>query len=529
MLFTRDRIRRLRAIGRRDALMTRLLAERAIDSAGLRPAGLPASAIVCVRRIRVAAARRAAGDLRPWMPDARAQVADALRMGARPLASPPPANAAAIVFMDEAELLASLVHDYARGHGDAWWWRALLGSPPTDALLRDLLIEAAPIVPAAVDLLERRGGAPDLGAALPPPACGRAIEAVAVAFGVARPQAGRGPDHDCGPAQSIAATPEPGAIREALRAARLRDVDRLEPVQRALIGAALLLHRAPALARAPGVFAAVLRTLERSAGPPIEPGVSGFLDSRGSRGGPARAVEPLVPSPPGHGRSRARDERDADTRATDRNEATPSPTPSGDRLPARVQAEDARALDVRTAVHAAAVRDAGTDRNHEAVEPVAIETVASACAGVLYLVNVAIRGGLYADFTEPASTGALDIPMGDFLALAGERICGAALRDDKAWGILSTLSGRSTEEPRGVLDDGTFEALRRTAAFALDMAPDDALGLLCCRPGRIVLTPTRLDAFFALETHPLSIRMGGLDRNPGWVPAAGRFMEFVYE
>ena len=49
------------------------------------------------------------------------------------------------------------------------------------------------------------------------------------------------------------------------------------------------------------------------------------------------------------------------------------------------------------------------------------------------------------------------------------------------------------------------------------------------QPGRIEMTPTRVDAYFALTGHPIEIRMTGLDRNPGWVPAAGRIFAFHYE
>jgi len=38
-----------------------------------------------------------------------------------------------------------------------------------------------------------------------------------------------------------------------------------------------------------------------------------------------------------------------------------------------------------------------------------------------------------------------------------------------------------------------------------------------------------LDLFFELSEHPLEIRLAGLDRDPGWVPAAGRFVRFHYQ
>jgi len=43
------------------------------------------------------------------------------------------------------------------------------------------------------------------------------------------------------------------------------------------------------------------------------------------------------------------------------------------------------------------------------------------------------------------------------------------------------------------------------------------------------VTPSRLDLHFSLAGHPLEIRLAGLDRDPGWVPAAGRTIAFHYE
>jgi hypothetical protein len=62
-----------------------------------------------------------------------------------------------------------------------------------------------------------------------------------------------------------------------------------------------------------------------------------------------------------------------------------------------------------------------------------------------------------------------------------------------------------------------------------DRGTGGALAFLCRRPGRITLTPVRLRAEFALADHPLAIRVAGLDRDPGWVPALGRVVEFSYE
>ena len=53
--------------------------------------------------------------------------------------------------------------------------------------------------------------------------------------------------------------------------------------------------------------------------------------------------------------------------------------------------------------------------------------------------------------------------------------------------------------------------------------------LLCRRRARVMMSDSRLDAVFSLQSHPVEIRMSGLDRDPGWVPAAGRYIAFHFE
>jgi hypothetical protein len=57
----------------------------------------------------------------------------------------------------------------------------------------------------------------------------------------------------------------------------------------------------------------------------------------------------------------------------------------------------------------------------------------------------------------------------------------------------------------------------------------DAVALLCRRPARVTLTLTHVDVTFALDHHPIELRMAGLDRDLGWIPAAGRYVAFHFE
>jgi hypothetical protein len=73
--------------------------------------------------------------------------------------------------------------------------------------------------------------------------------------------------------------------------------------------------------------------------------------------------------------------------------------------------------------------------------------------------------------------------------------------------------------------------LRARLARALGFPPRsaEALKVLLNEPARIVTTATQVSVFFSLAQHPLQIRLAGLDRDPGWVPAAGKNVLFFYD
>jgi hypothetical protein len=158
--------------------------------------------------------------------------------------------------------------------------------------------------------------------------------------------------------------------------------------------------------------------------------------------------------------------------------------------------------------------------------------------GVFYLINLALFLGLYGDFTCPAHPG-LELPIWDFLALLGERLAGEALRADPVWELLARLAGRGPDEspghdfaPPGIerwLDE-LMPHVRARLCLALGLADADGLaGLLLAHRARVTVTATHLDVTFGLAELPLAIRLAGLDRDPGWVPAAGRFIAFHFE
>jgi hypothetical protein len=56
-----------------------------------------------------------------------------------------------------------------------------------------------------------------------------------------------------------------------------------------------------------------------------------------------------------------------------------------------------------------------------------------------------------------------------------------------------------------------------------------AARLLCERDARVFVTATHVDILMRLAELPFEVRVAGLDRDPGWVPAAGRIVAFHFE
>ena len=134
---------------------------------------MPAEAIVCVRHLRIACPppmgrpedahlqRRECGayaqDVGPprWTAAIGKRMDTLVRDTVRPFRQAVPADAPAVLFVDEAELLACLARDWQSGAGQAWWWRSIFGETLNDALVRRALLSAPTLVPAAIDRLAR--------------------------------------------------------------------------------------------------------------------------------------------------------------------------------------------------------------------------------------------------------------------------------------------------------------------------------------------------------------------------------------
>src|SRR5689334_4440821 len=240
---------------------------RMLRSATLHPAGLPESSMLVVRRLADPLPSRFRAGPLDILPDASWQraVASALERlaasAARPAYGAIPAEVEAVLFYDRAEVLASLALDWMSGALPMqWWWRELLrGRDAITALLREW-IEAPQYVPSAIDLLAKQKLAVQFVQRLPHQAASEILESVLKTHGVPRPYVADAAqqmvpeDYD----EPHAKLPDIAKVQThkavvllspALPWVPEASTPGLLPVQKMLLVQALLLRRAPAIAR----------------------------------------------------------------------------------------------------------------------------------------------------------------------------------------------------------------------------------------------------------------------------------------
>src|SRR5690606_27615171 len=153
-------------------LAPRLRLASPLGGADLHPAGLSPSAVLVVRSVpdplpgRLAPGGPAAQVDPAWERAVREALDRCCRRAARPARGVLPTSADAVLFADEAEMLACLLLDLAHGRaGERWWWKALLRAlrpvaPPDRA--GTVLYRKPRLVPPVLALLAAWGRAADV-------------------------------------------------------------------------------------------------------------------------------------------------------------------------------------------------------------------------------------------------------------------------------------------------------------------------------------------------------------------------------
>jgi hypothetical protein len=71
--------------------------------------------------------------------------------------------------------------------------------------------------------------------------------------------------------------------------------------------------------------------------------------------------------------------------------------------------------------------------------------------------------------------------------------------------------------------------VRARLELALGVHEERVPSILLRRHARVLVTDTRVDVVFRLADHVIEVRLAGLDRDPGWIPAARRDVRFHFE
>jgi hypothetical protein len=679
----------LRKVGVRtsepDRVNLRARFERTLAAIDLRPSSLPPSAILCVREMR-----DRSGQLRlcthpdfaaveRWRQTIVSMLDDLASRAARPAHEPVPAGTEAVLFADQAELLACLALDWCRSSlTEHWWWTGLFPNGSRPSSWTAIWQEHPEFIPAAAHSLAERRELPTVARGVSSNDAGLlliaivqqfALRDVALAlarthvesFGTAtRPSTKEirpSTDIDTFPPQTTVAqisarAPLPLRPGQPVRGVRLQgvhpplgdqpcvDLAPLKPPpwrpwiseselpsdlgvqEQCLFGLAVVLQRAPRLARSAPFAEAILNWIgvpppsSRSRTPPAvvtgedqpvsitaaeqpvrevhsDASTACFCGSAGVQGLSATEV-PVTP---------------------DSGSAESSDGQSDAGLSISLMQPDALPT---THPPPASAKPLTFISPPLLPQPWFAESkIETNFGGIFYLINAALRLGLYGDFTTPLQPG-LALDIWDFLALIGCELAGVRLTADPLWPLLAQLAGRNedsedpgagfeppdrwqlppdwlqplpdssvwqwtlgsgrlrVEHPKGftIVDipatSERADAQIRTAleAYAPPSALEplpiqgsrvlvkplqrwlcwlcdylrarlpralgfpsrsaDALTLLLNEPARVATTTTQVSVFFSLAQHPLQIRFAGLDRDPGWVPAAGRKIAFHY-
>jgi hypothetical protein len=121
----------------------------------------------------------------------------------------------------------------------------------------------------------------------------------------------------------------------------------------------------------------------------------------------------------------------------------------------------------------------------------------------------------------------VDVPF------AGEAADGAVRSMLDGYPPVPLVHGSREMTYDGSSSQGTAELvipyIRVRLAQALAVPANDAGSLLIAHPALVEAGPESIRVTFALDRHPIAIRLAGLDRDPGWIPAAGRSITFAFD
>jgi hypothetical protein len=568
-------LRSVRMRGSSDPLRARLRFETAVAHVLPASLGLSARALLIVRRLAPATPLRANAN-GAFTSAVHADLARSLSLARRPWLHGDAGSAATVLFLDEAELAACFVRDWLKGRvTERWWWSCITSGFSIREWLRREVLARGEIFCATTHKLADVRAAAQWYALFDDADVAQAARAIGEAYGLARER----PSFEAlvaDPAGFVRDSADDRGSNVAMSRAgieRLRSVapesfePALTPPQRRLLATALAVRRDLSWARA-NEFSSCLSQL----GEPVPLIHDDGLTVRRLGGAPssAQSTEPV-----GSASSGAACPAYAAEPQHDSSDSQVEPLADlGRELPLGGDSfrdsaglpHERREAPADNTILPGSIQDEG----HSASTALARVTN---FGGIFYLLNVALALGLYGDFTAPRAPG-LALSPWDLLALIGRRWFGREFRRDPVWGVLADLAGRRASEfparafrpdphwawptsepmptdmpePTDELRPFRIRTRRRARTprerwlnrvlarveprigLALQLTDSRTVAdVLCRHVARVVVTATAVDIHLLLSDLPLTIRCAGLDRNPGWIPAAGRSVSFFFE
>lgn len=484
-------------------LAARLALAQTLASADLRPPGLSPAAVLLVRRLSaVDKPLRLGVRVDPaWERAGRRALADLARSAIRPWDGLAPSDCMAVLFRDEAEMLACLALDVSLGRAaERWWWQMIPGRRRWGALTPDilaaLLAESPQVTPAALRMLAERDAAQQVLRRMTPSEALLVLREVCNAFDAPhlaqaaaamgrqlRPSAATGSQSQL-PAPDAAPVPsgEPARGAPPWQAFTSSQAHRggLAPHAACLLGVSLALAQAPAAARSVGFAQAVEHWWRGQAALRVDGGqpeshataeaLGAAVGAQGAAASPSPAASALagpvaVLPPPAVA---AGSELPPFAKGVNSDPA-PVPAPpqdvaTGSPVAGRISTStEAPVRDQHVAAESAAPA-------HIVVDP---EGVATGLGGVLFLINVMQRLDL-PDCFEPAWRLASQVGPWGMLELLGRALLAGversprlptflkvgnlgdpgSLANDPLWAALAALAGREPGVAAGAGVDG---------------------------------------------------------------------------
>jgi hypothetical protein len=486
-------------------------------------------------------------------------------------------SAESVVFYDHSELLASLSTDWCSGYVTSrWWWESLIKRGDVERVIKQHWREKIEYVPAALEHLVKRDTLVRFVSTLSDDEVGHLVQLLVQTFalnGMRRVVQlltvfTRAPALSELEVESVNSHP-PTFQRLQLPALMPwrytvpeSEASQLRPLQQLFVGLGLMLQRAPARVRSLS-FAREVKDWQEQVITSLAataPAISDTSETVSDTRQPEAEVtgdELVAPLNEvigeGEHQSLASEIAPRDQVKIGNAVFTQEDPVS---IPASVERSSSEVETVNDEpVEAQVEVETMLEVVESASESLGSITIDTEFGGLFYLINLGIFLEIYSDFTSPVEQFT-ELSIWDFVAIVGAEILGEKDPKDPVWSLLSDLAGH---EKTGLQDSQDFQN-SQSAKSSKTVNPDNpenpvplwlgermpqlltrlrqALGitdevdlaaLLLRHHARVTLTPTHLDVFLLFANLPIEVRMSGLDRNPGWAPAAGRFIAFHYD